>query len=237
MAKNLMLIGGIYHPFEESSAVLAESLKDVGIDSTITLDIERGLEQLAAGDRFDLLTIYALRFSMVQHEKYGPYKEAWAFSLTETGQSAIRSHVERGGGLLALHTASICFDNWPEWRDVLGGAWDWSRSFHPEINSIDIEIAAKEHPIVSGLNNFDIHDEIYHYLAPAPDVEPLLVAEASKEDGPQTIMWARSFGKGRVIYDGLGHDATSIANPTHQKILKRAALWTLNRSSEEIRAI
>lgn len=237
MAENLILIGGIYHPFAEASAALAECLEDVGINSTVTLDIEGGLERLAAGDRFDLLTIYALRFSMTQHEKYGPYRDEWAFSLTEAGQTAIRSHVESGGGLLALHTASICFDNWREWGDVLGGAWDWSRSFHPEIGSIHVDIATKAHSIVSGIGNFGIHDEIYHYLDPRPDVEPLLTAEATKEDGPQTISWARRFGKGRVVYDGLGHDAASVNNPTHQRILKRAALWTLDRPNEEIQAI
>lgn len=237
MAENLILIGGIYHPFEESSAALAECLGDVGILSTITMDIESGLEQLASGDRFSLLTIYALRFSMVQHEKYGPYRDEWAFSLSEAGQTAIRSHVEQGGGLLAMHTASICFDNWPEWRDILGGAWDWSRSFHPEISPIHVDIASKDHAIMSNLNDFDVTDEIYHHLAPLPDVEPLLTAQASEEEGPQTIMWARRLGQGRVVYDGLGHDAASVRNATHQRILKRAALWALQQPEDELRAI
>lgn len=237
MTENLILIGGIYHPFDEASAALSECLGDVGISSTITMDIESGLEQLAAGDQFDLLTIYALRFSMVQHEKYGPFRDEWAFNLSEAGQKAIRSHVERGGGLLAMHTASICFDNWPEWRQILGGAWDWSRSHHPEIGPIHVDIATEDHAIMSNLSDFDITDEIYHHLAPLPDVEPLLKAVASQEEGPQTIMWARNLGDGRVVYDGLGHDATSIRNATHQRILKRSALWALKRPDEDLDAI
>ena len=237
MAKNLILIGGIFHPFEEASEALADCLSGAGITSMITSDIEGGLAQLAAGDQFDLLTIYALRWRMTQHEKYVPYRDEWAFSLSPEGRAAIRSHVENGGGLLALHTASICFDDWPEWGHVLGGAWDWSRSFHPDLGLIRVNIASQNHPVTAGLGDFEVEDEIYHHLALRPGIEPLLSAEASREDGPQTIMWARDLDEGRVVYDALAHDAASSPNATHGRLLRRAALWALGRSDADIEAV
>ena len=221
MAENLILTGGIFHPFEEASEALARCLDAVGIRSTITQDVEGGLAQLAE-NQFDLLTIYALRWRMTQHEKYVPYRDEWAFTLSPGGQTAIETHVGNGGGLLGLHTASICFDAWPDWAQVLGGAWDWSRSFHPDLGPIHVNVRSQEHPIVAGLEDFDIDDEIYHYLARQPDATPLLSAQATEEDGPQTIMWARGLGKGRVVYDALAHDASSISNASHERILRRS---------------
>lgn len=233
MAENLILTGGIFHPFEESSAALAKTLEDVGIHSTITLDVEQGLKTL---EQYDLLTVYALRWRMIQHEKYIPYRDEWQFSLSPDGQEAIRSFVERGGGLLGLHTASICFDDWPEWGSILGGAWDWGPSFHPELGPIEVKVEPTAHPITAGIRDFAIEDEIYHDLALERDIEPLLTAQADPERGPQPLMWARSFGDGRVVYDSLAHDASSILHNAHRHILKRAALWAMTRPDSEVEA-
>lgn len=233
MAENLILTGGIFHPFEEASAALAETLEEVGIHSTITLDIEQGLATLG---QYDLLTVYALRWRMIQNEKYVPYRDEWQFSLSQSGQEAIRSFVERGGGLLGLHTASICFDDWPEWGSILGGAWDWGRSFHPELGTVDVKVSPSGHPIVAGIDDFAVEDEIYHYLALESDIKPLLTAQAELEDGPQTLCWARDFGQGRVVYDSLAHDANSVRHPTHQRILKRSALWATKKPDSEVEA-
>ena len=236
MAENLILTGGIFHPFEEASVALAEILDEVGIHSTITQDIEQGLKDIAALGRYDLLTVYALRWRMIQHEKYVPYRDEWQFSLSRDGQDAIRSFVERGGGLLGLHTASICFDDWPEWGSILGGAWDWGRSFHPDLGPLEVKVAPNAHPITAGIDDFIIEDEIYHYLSLESDIEPLLSAQATPEDGPQPLCWARDYGRGRVVYDSLAHDATSVRHPAHQHILKRSALWAMKRSNTQVEA-
>ena len=41
MARNLILTGGLYHPFEEASETLAALLQDVDIQSDITTDIQK----------------------------------------------------------------------------------------------------------------------------------------------------------------------------------------------------
>jgi len=42
-------------------------------------------------------------------------------------ESTITQDIEGGGGLLALHTAVICFDDWAGWKALLGGQWRWGR--------------------------------------------------------------------------------------------------------------
>ena len=108
--KNLILTGGIFHPFDEAASALDQLLIQEGFDSEITQDIEDGLKKLDQ-DRYDLLTVYTLRWSMQTGEKYEPYRDQWALILSETGRQAIWKFLERGGGILALHTAAICFDD------------------------------------------------------------------------------------------------------------------------------
>lgn len=225
--------GGIFHPFEESSAELARQLQAVGIESDITDDIEAGVQQLAQRDRYELLTVNALRWQMAG-DKYDAYRDRWRFELSQAGRRAITDHVAGGGGLLGLHTASICFDSWPQWREILGAAWVWGTSHHPEFGGVDVRVAAS-HPLVDDSSDFRVDDEIYHHLAIESDVVALLAAE--RDEGAQPLLWARSYGAGRVVYDALGHDGASVGHPQHARILKRAACWTLGRPDHEVREI
>ena len=65
MARNLILTGGVVHPFDTAAPALARVLAAHGIESTISEDFAAGLADLAAG-MYDLLTIYALRWTMGQ---------------------------------------------------------------------------------------------------------------------------------------------------------------------------
>ena len=42
--RNVMLIGGIYHPFEEAAPVLAQLLESLDIESVITSDVSEAVE-------------------------------------------------------------------------------------------------------------------------------------------------------------------------------------------------
>lgn len=95
--KNLILTGGIFHPFKESSLSLEKILMKEGIESEITEDIEFGLNKIEEGD-YDLLTVYALRWSMKNGSKYKPYRDKWEFNISSSGQKSIHKFLERGGG-------------------------------------------------------------------------------------------------------------------------------------------
>ncbi len=234
--KNLILYGGIFHSFEESSQALAAQFSQLGIESELSDDIETGLEQLENGS-FNLLTINALRWNM-EAEKYDPYRDEWRFSLSASGRKIIDDFVSKGGGLLGLHTASICFEDWPAWPRILGAAWEWGDSFHPPAGPVDVIINDKTHPLTQGLADFSIdYDEIYHHLKLERNVTCLLSAKANDENGPQPLLWAREYGQGRVVYDALGHDANSVNHPVHSIILRRAAKWALAYVDDEVGAI
>ena len=70
MKKNLIFSGGIFHPFDDTSKTLSTIIDNFGYESEITVDIEEGIRNI---DKYDLITFNALRWRMLNHEKYIPY--------------------------------------------------------------------------------------------------------------------------------------------------------------------
>lgn len=226
MHKNLIISGGIFHHFEESSSALVTILHEVDVESNVTHDVDAGIQALAGG-RYEMLTINALRWGMMTADKYEPYRGEWAYRMPQSTRDALQEFVESGGALLGIHTASICFDDWPEWGTVLGGQWQWGISYHPPLGPVSVRPTENPHAVTKDIRPFEFIDEIYHDLKLQGDVVPLLEGESAAGNGPQPIVWARKYGKGRVVYDALGHDAASVKQPQHQQLLQQATRWLL----------
>src|SRR3954452_599174 len=171
----VIVSGGVAHDFPATSAALARVLEEAGVTATVEQDVEAALTGLQppAGPR-PLLVLNLLRWRM-QVERYAHLRDEWAISLSQRARVALTEHVRSGGGLLALHGASICFDDWPEWRGLLGGGGRGGGSSHPPLSGpVDIRVASAAHPIVAGVPDFRIVDEVYGWLDRTDDVTGLL---------------------------------------------------------------
>ncbi len=224
MIRNLVLSGGVAHPFEVTTRRLVEILADAGIESEVEDDLEVGAARLAGGVHFDLVTVNALWWRMLP-ERYASQRAEYAYSPSEGVRRALSAFVGSGGPLLAVHTASICFDDWPGWGEIVGGAWNWDRSAHPPLGPVAVTVRVGAHPIVEGISDFEVVDEAYGFLDLQPDVEGLLFATHGGAEHP--LLWARHFGKGRVVYSALGHDGRAYAHPAYRTVVERAAAWLL----------
>lgn len=232
--RNLIIAGGIYHPFEESAPALADVLRGADIASEITFDVEAGLRQLAAGG-FDLLTMHCLRWRMTQHEKYEPFRAEWAMSLSSEGRRAITAHLARGGALLGVHTAAICFDDWPGWCEALGVAWRWGRSHHPPIGPVEIRMSG--HKLTAGLSGFTVTDELYHDLDIAPGTEIVAEGRLTGSGDWRPVAFVKDGPGGRRAYHALGHDVASITEPGNAALIGRLANWALGGARQRDAAI
>lgn len=219
----LILAGGLYHPAEESGPALAEILAGIGWRGETVEDVEAGLARLAAGE-FNRLVVACLAFTMRQHEKYAPHRQRFALSLSEAGRAAIRGYLATGRGLLAIHTAPICFDDWPEWPRLLGMGWNWGVSHHPPLAPLTAR-AVNGHPICRDLPDFAVSDEIYSALEAAPWMTPFLEARHADMAEWRPVGQAGEQGGSRRAWCGLGHDRASLMEPTHRRLIQRAAQW------------
>ncbi len=216
--RNVIFTGGWAHPFERTAPVLASVLDVANIESDIGDDLDALGRALDSG-AFDLLTVYACRFQMLDARYSDEQRRTYARTVPIEVREAIAAHVARGGGVLALHTATICFDDWPGWQELLGGGWVWGRSFHPELGEVTV-VPTGRHPVVRGLETFTVADEHYHHLD--VDGRAVVLAVAPDGDMDHPIVWTHG---DRVLVDALGHDERSLTHPTHAALLQRAARW------------
>ena len=87
-----------------------------------------------------------------------------------------------------------------DYQFMVGGQW----VAHPG-NVIDytVDVTKPDDPIMQGVSDFDIKDELYYHIQMQPGVEAL--ATTYHDGGTWPVAWTRTYGKGRVFHTPLGH--------------------------------
>ena len=222
MPRNLILSGGVAHDYARTSLALEAALGEVGIRSEIHEEL--GVVEDGSLHGFDMLTLNCARWTCAQNPEW---RDQWRFELSLPARRELLRFLGAGRGLLALHCATLCFDDWPEYPRVLGAWWEWGHSSHAPLQEHAIEIVSPTHPITRGFADFVIHDELYTRPRVLDGVEPL--AQGTWEGAAHPILWAREYGRARVCYNALGHDLDAFEHPTNRTLLQRGALWVLGR--------
>ncbi len=141
-----------------------------------------------------------------------------------------------GKGFIGIHSAAITFLAWPEYGQMLGGYFDghpWDEFDAPLVVE-DARFPGLEH--LPG--RFTLKDEIYQIKDFSRDhVRVLMRLDASKldlsrkgvhrKDDDFAVIWARNYGKGRVLYNGLGHRREVWDRPDIQKMWVEMVEWSM----------
>lgn len=225
----VVLTGGP-HPFAATTPRLVDLLASQGVACTVVEDPGEAAV-LLVGTSPALLVVNTLRWRM-RGERYAHLRDAYASATSAAARRAFAAHLAAGGGLLALHAAPICFDDWFGWRDLVGAAWQWDRSSHPPLGVMRVQLRGP-HPIVDGLDDFTIHDEAYGFMDLADDVVPLATSRHGGVDHP--VLWARAVDAGRQVTCTLGHGPESFDHPTHRELLRRSVRWLLGERADAAR--
>lgn len=178
-------------------------------------------------------------------------------------QPALVDFARRGGRWLALHGTHSAIDprgpELPVFRtprvlgevaEVLGGQF----LGHPPIEPYTVHVTAPDHPLVAGIEPFEVRDELY-VLELHPPIETLLHARFTgkshgfaeghvTDDEPRPVLYL----KGSVCYFTLGHcrgrfdvqdlgiddlgrrDLGSWTSPAFRTVLARCVDWAVSGS-------
>lgn len=226
----VVLCGGAdyAHDFAATGLALCDLVDRCGYTSELVTHPDQAAAALATGS-FKAIVVNALWWRM-DADVYAQWRAAWAYHTPASTRSTIESFVAGGGGLLANHTAPICFDDWPEWGDIVGASWRWGVSSHPPSGPVTVRVVA-DHPVVANVpEEFGLVDEVYGDMCVRKDVEVLAVAKRTPDDSDQPVVWTHRYGGGRVVYDGFGHDAVTIGHVDNSALLAAGLSYVLKET-------
>jgi hypothetical protein len=153
--------------------------------------------------------------------------------LPEQAKPVYAAVRESGVGMAGCH-GGMCdsFREATEWQFMTGGQW----VAHPGNDGVrhTIKISDAAHEITAGMRDFEVASEQY-YLHVDPGVKVLATTEfpTAGADGPhvgngRVVMpqvWTKMYGKGRVFYNALGHQANIFDIPEARELMRRGFKW------------
>ncbi|MBM7503925.1 ThuA domain-containing protein [Agromyces aurantiacus] len=203
-----------WHPYAETSARLAELVAAAGYDVEVRDDVDAALAALR--DDVDLVVVNA-------GDPDGPVPDGVeADAQVEVDDTALAAAMDRGIGVLAMHASASSLRDYPAFDHAIGARWEPEVSWHPPFGEARVHLVGT-HAVCEGLDDFTVEDERYANLRLLEVIEP--IAEHEEGGVRHPLVWAREFGRSRLVYDALGHDARSYDSAGHRALLARALEW------------
>jgi uncharacterized protein len=214
-AKILFLVGGEYHDYDALPKTVVQRLRDrlqdsVAVEFTITKDV--GAFRKAELSKYDAIMINVCEQTALDAEEKDGFLEA----------------VKAGMPVVALHCTFWSFQDWPEFKDVLG-------AFVPGHGHLGTFCLKAENAQSSILKNvpqtFELTDEPYIVNERDPLVDVLVKTCQSVQERPGTEpeVWTKTYGKGKIFAMTFGHDARAQDDPNYLTLLSHGLLWALGR--------
>jgi type 1 glutamine amidotransferase len=159
----------------------------------------------------------------------------WTMSAIAAEQSHnVCAAVEAGVGLAGCH-GGMCdaFRGDVAWQFMTGAQW----VAHPGNDGVNYSVRmVSSHEVVAGLADFIVSTEQY-YLHVDPAVQVHAVTDFPVAPGPHSangpvempIAFTKMWGKGRVYYNALGHNADVIDHGTAREMLQRGMRWAARK--------
>lgn len=191
-----------HHDSEKFAEVISQAFFKDGINISYTTDLNDLNDANLA--KYDGLMIYA---------NYD--------TITPSVEKALINYVKSGKGFIPVHCASFCFQNSPEYIDMVGGQFKEHRT-----DTFPATIVDAKHPIMKGVAPFSVWDETYVHHKIAKDIHVL--TERVEGDHHEPYTWVKNYGKGKVFYTAYGHDERSWKNPEFLKMLENGVVWAVN---------
>lgn len=147
-----------------------------------------------------------------------------------------------GKGFIGGHASIIAFYDWPEFGDLMGGFMDGEYPVSPTHVLVD----DPKFPGTDAFGSaFEFNDQFPYLKAPYAkgkvhtimrlDASRLTDAQKSRHaDADLPVVWARTYGKGRVFYSSFGHLDASWDDPRVQHLYLEAIRWALGVTNADI---
>ncbi len=236
----LILSGRNNHDWRTTTPFLKQLLLDTG-----RFDVR--VNEEPAGLTADTLAAYHVVVLDYNGPRWGPGAEKSLEEFVQSGKGLVVVH----GASWAFNGLPVLGDRhlrtaiieppWPEYRRMIGGIWslDPPPTAHAPRHKFTVKFLDRQHPIAAGLpESFDTNDELYHNMRMQEGARVLATAWDDPANKPSSstghagtgkeepILWAVSYGRGRVFHTTLGHDVEAMRTPGFSTTFVRGAEWS-----------
>jgi uncharacterized protein len=192
-------------------------------------DVKDGLDAFEALDQCHLLVLLGLHWTGSQ----GADGEPNHAPMAPRHQESFEQYVRSGKPLLAHHGAIASYDDWPRYGELIGVRWVWEHSTHSPLDRHTVRVLPTGHPVVAGLEDYTLYDELYYNLHIDPAMPSMVHAEAFWEEKPRPMLitaeGGRVDGAGKMVYMANGHDMRAYESPAIRTIWHNAVAWLMTR--------
>lgn len=153
-------------------------------------------------------------------------------NITKEQRDPVLAAVAGGVGIAGCH-GGMCdsFRVETEWQFMTGGQWVAHPGNDGTTYRVNISTSVQS-PITEGIPDFEISSEQY-YMHVDPAIKVLATTRFPVADGPHApngpvdmpVVWTKLYGKGRVFYNSLGHQANIVESEPCLTIMRRGFLW------------
>ncbi|MHC4253602.1 MAG: ThuA domain-containing protein, partial [Planctomycetota bacterium] len=225
----LFVYGGVHHSPITAYMRMLDSMPGVEWDSAL-LPQSFGMLKPGLEKQYDVL----LMVQMMGKQWKMP-------GFSDEQKAAFKALLDTGIGVVMMHQAIATEVEWDESTRIVGGAWrneayevdgkQYAKSGCLHDTDLRIIFPDPAHPIVKGIKEFVINDELYLDIYKADDNTPILVTDHEQAKGRKEIAWTRTYGGSRVFYFQLGHVPEKIwAQPQCRRIVHNGILWAAKLS-------
>jgi len=213
--KILIVTGG--HDFDrESFFQMFDSFNNMTYTELIHPEakIQLGTVDLAS---FDAVVFYDMPKTITDEEKKSYYKLLSA-----------------GKGLLFLHHAICAYQDWPEFKSIVGGKYyekkkddKFGASSYQHDVDFNVQIVNKSHPVTRRMKEFVLKDEVYGNLEVLSEIDPLLSTDHPKSN--ILIGWTLKKENSKIVYIQPGHDKYSYNDPNYRQLIRQAVSYVISK--------
>jgi len=214
VVRALFLTGGGYHEFEVVPRTLMEGLAEQdGIEVRLLPIDDEGIASHELSDTALLDGEIDVILAYTQGN----------LALSPAARDKLMAAIEGGVGYVGLHCAGDSYPGWADYDRMLGGRFER----HPPLGPIVVTVDNAEHAVTAGLPaEWSLIDEFYHLQGYSPVGKDVLMTGVSPDGGARRpVTWAKTHGKGRVVYTILGHTRDVHADARFRQLVGQALRW------------
>ena len=139
-------------------------------------------------------------------------------------EQAVADFVAHGGSLFGFHSGLCTYHPAGPMRKLQCGHF----VTHPPDEAYTVHPAVETHPILHGVADFSVFDELYH-VDTDPNETEVFLHSASAQHGPHISGWTHRHGQGRFVALTPGHSREVLNHPAIQRLMGNIIHYLLNR--------